>query len=111
MTQASALRNAAGQSVPECAISIRQRLALSATVIVLVVVGVIAAAAYREVRRSAIAAASQHVENVSRQLGDLYVASERQLLDRARSEAAKAPVAAFLRDRDEETSREVLATL
>ena len=91
--------------------SIRQRLAASATILVLIVVAVISAAAYREVRRSAILAASQRAENVSRQLSDLFAVSGRQLLDQVRALSRDSGVATFLRNRTAEESRVTLATL
>ncbi|MES2177560.1 MAG: ATP-binding protein [Gemmatimonadota bacterium] len=92
-------------------ISIRERLAASAIVLVLIVVSVIAAASYREVRRSAIAAESQRAEHVSHQLADGYAASAKQLLDAQLTASKDSAVVRHLADGDTAQLRHALAQL
>src|ERR1041385_4206664 len=76
--------------------SIRRRLALAAMGLVLAVVAAIAGVAYREVRRSAIDSASEHLAGVSRQLADMYGASARQIVAQATLVAHDSSVISFL---------------
>jgi two-component system cell cycle sensor histidine kinase/response regulator CckA len=76
--------------------SIRRRLALSAICLVLAVVAVISAVAYREVRRSAIAGATQRLTAVSRQLADMFAASAVQVLGQIGAVAADTALAGHL---------------
>ncbi len=62
-------------------------------------------------RRSAISAASQRAENVSRQLSDIYGVAERQLIDQARALAGDSEISVFLHTRDTVRVRVALARL
>jgi two-component system cell cycle sensor histidine kinase/response regulator CckA len=75
--------------------SIRRRLAFSAICLVLAVVAVIAGVSYREVRRAAIASASQRLSGVSRQLSDLLGASAHQVLGQIAAVTRDSAVEAF----------------
>jgi PAS domain S-box-containing protein len=92
-------------------LSIRHRLAGSATVLVLAVVALVAGVAYREVRNSAVAAARQRVENVSRQLSDLFSTAARPVLDQAKVLAGDSGVARFMRAPAPERSQAAIAGL
>jgi PAS domain S-box-containing protein len=92
-------------------ISIRVRLALSAIAIVLIVIAAIAAASYREVRRSAIAAEGQRAHRIAQQLAASYVASTRQLQGEAQAAARDSSVRRFLQGRDPAAVRRALAKL
>ncbi|MEP6620989.1 MAG: PAS domain S-box protein [bacterium] len=92
-------------------LSIRNRLALSATGLVLVVVAVVASAAYHEARQSAIAAANERLTGVARQLSDLFGASARQLRDQQGKLARDSAVLAFVQHRDEPSRLALIARL
>src|SRR5207302_1788938 len=79
--------------------------------LVLTVVIVISASAYREVRRTAITSANRRLESVSHQLGELFGASARQALEQMRTIANDTAIAAFLRDRSETAGRAALRRL
>jgi hypothetical protein len=111
LTVSSRVVRSAAVRTARASLSIRVRLALLATGLVLAVVVVSAGAAYREVCASAIAAASQRIEDVSRQLAGMTSASARQVREQARSVARDSAVVRFLRSPSANTRAEVLAAL
>ncbi|MGH7618592.1 MAG: ATP-binding protein, partial [Gemmatimonadaceae bacterium] len=74
------------------------RLAATASVLVVVVGAVNAAAAYREFRQAEVSAAARHVSRVARELSDMISASARQLRDQMRVAASDSAVDHYLRD-------------
>jgi two-component system cell cycle sensor histidine kinase/response regulator CckA len=77
--------------------SIRRRLALSATGLVLMVVALIAGIAYREVRATAVQAAGEHLVGVSRQLSEMFGASAPPLFARVTAVAKDTEIIEFAR--------------
>jgi PAS domain S-box-containing protein len=77
--------------------SIRRRLALSATCLVLAVVASIASIAYREVRATAVQAAREHLLAVSRELSGLFGAAAPQLLTNLSALAKDTSIIGFAR--------------
>jgi PAS domain S-box-containing protein len=91
--------------------SVRNRLAMLITAVVIAVVAVFGAVSIREVRNSALAAASERLGNVSRQLVDMLAQQARQLRGQLRTTASDEAVRAFLRSPDAKTREAVLTSI
>jgi PAS domain S-box-containing protein len=91
--------------------SIRHRLALLITGVVLAVIGVFSVAAYRQVRASAIGAASQRLESVGNQLRDAFVTSGKALRTRVGALAADAAVQSLLQRRTPDSEARARAAM
>jgi two-component system cell cycle sensor histidine kinase/response regulator CckA len=84
--------------------SIRRQLALVIAGLVLAVIGIFSAAAYRQVRGSAISSASQRLESVAGQLRDAVVASVKSIRTQAATVAADSAVRSFFAHQDPATT-------
>src|SRR3989441_6627459 len=96
-------------SVPP--LSIRQKLPLLICALLLAVMGSFSWAAYRGVRRAAIATASERLTSVSQQLAGLLRASASQRRKAADSTAAQAEIRAYLRAPNARSRVKALAAL
>ena len=93
------------------ALSIRLRLPLLICGLILAVLSVYTALAYREVRRGAILNASDRLHNVSRQLTDLLGVSVAQLRNITKAAADDPATKAYIRAPDGQTEKALLTRL
>jgi PAS domain S-box-containing protein len=92
-------------------LSIRQRLTLLISGLIIVVVAISVAVAYREVRRSLIRGAGQRLESIAAQLGEIFATSTGRLRDRTKKLAEDVAIRSALRNPTPELLDRALATM
>src|SRR5712692_4854649 len=93
------------------ALSIRLKLPLLISALLLAVTGSFSLAAYRGVRRAAVATASERLRSVTQQLAGLLTLSASRLRATAETTAVNSAVQAYLRSPTERSRVKALAAL